>query len=105
MCSTSCVTYFSSAGLIRELFDTNFLGGFIVLDTDEVVDVLVRLRAEKLDGPRAVFWSHEARLFEAALTMTELEDVRGVSERAQAAGVQFQGKTLEEYVLKKLIRK
>ena len=77
MCSTSCVTYFSSAGLIRELFDTNFLGGFIVLDTDEVVDVLVRLRAEKLDGPRAVFWSHEARLFEAALTMTELEQVRG----------------------------
>ena len=94
---TGCsATFLSSADVVKGFLDVDTLGDSIFLDADDVVDVLLRLRSENKQGPRAVFWLQESQTFEAALTLSEHELVRAVSERAVTAGILFEGKALED---------
>ena len=74
LCGTTCsATFLSSSDVVKGFLDADALGDSILLDADDVIDVLVRPR-----------------------TLMEYELVRGVSERAVAAGILFEGKALED---------
>ena len=96
---TACSAMFlSSADVVRSFLDETALSDFVILDADDVIDLIRRWKDSDNQGTRALFWWQEAQNFEAALTMTERELVRGVSERAVAAGVLYDGKALEDVV-------